>query len=80
MAFAGPSAPQVYVTTCDGYEFEEWKIAYTEPSTGYIELQNELYPGDCLNDHYNDGSGQELNAATCNEGTDELWFGEHAIQ
>jgi hypothetical protein len=69
MAFAGPSSPQIYTTACDGYTFEEWKIAYSN-SVG-IELQNEAYPADCLNDHY---QVHELDAAPCSKGDDQLWF------
>jgi hypothetical protein len=66
MAYAGT---QIYTTACDGYSFEEFKIAYSN-SVGY-ELQNEAYPSDCLNDHY---QVHQVNIAPCNKGGDEIWF------
>jgi hypothetical protein len=68
MYFIGPSDPQIEIAGCDATTHDEWRIAYS--SGGEIELQNEAYPGDCLNDHYQVG---ELNAAPCNKGTDEMW-------
>jgi len=66
MAYAGT---EVYTTACDGYTFEEFKIAYSN-SVGY-ELQNEAYPSDCLNDHY---QVHQVNLAPCNKGGDEIWY------
>jgi hypothetical protein len=69
MWFSGPSSPQIMIAGCDGSAYEEWKIVATS-STGQVELQNEEYPGDCLNDHY---QLDEVNAAPCSTGQDQLW-------
>jgi hypothetical protein len=60
---------QIMLAGCDGTSYEEWKIVATSV-IGQVELQNEAFPKDCLNDHYQIG---QVNAAQCNEGGDELW-------
>jgi hypothetical protein len=69
MAFLGPSLPQIEIEGCDGTAYEEWKIVATS-ATGQVVLQNEEFPGDCLNDHY---QINEVDAAPCNDGPDEVW-------
>jgi hypothetical protein len=69
MAFLGPSLPQIEIEGCDGTAYEEWEIVGTS-ATGQVVLQNEAFPGDCLNDHY---QVDEVDAAPCNDGPDEVW-------
>jgi hypothetical protein len=67
--FLAAKGEQVYLTACDGYTFEEWKIKSSNAQG--IELQNEAFPSECLNDHYQVG---QVNGAPCNGGTDQRWF------
>jgi hypothetical protein len=69
--FLAAEGEQVYLTACDGYTFEEWRIKSSNAQG--IELQNEAFPSDCLNDHYQVG---QVNGAPCNGGTDQRWFAE----
>jgi hypothetical protein len=69
MWFSGPSSPQIMIAGCDGSAYEEWKVIATSV-TGQVELQNEEYPGDCLNDKY---PKDQVDAYTCNGGADQLW-------
>jgi hypothetical protein len=67
--FLAAKGEQVYVTACDGYTYEEWKIKSSN-SQG-LELQNKAFPSECLNDHYQVG---QVNGAPCNGHTDQRWF------
>jgi hypothetical protein len=62
------SGGQIMIAGCDAASYEEWKVVGTT-TNGAVVLENEAY-ADCLNDHY---QVKEVNAATCNDGPDEVW-------
>ena len=64
-------APNVVLNTCKGLARQEW-IPRFIPGGTFVEYsyQNE-YTKNCLNDDY---FLHELNAATCNDGADQIFF------